>query len=219
MGGESYGAAMESARIFETICRKRSVNMKKAIGLMVMAAVALGVAASAEAAGKGIKEMTKDQLINLARSAAPESVSKDAAILIPGEGGKLVEVKKGTNGFTCIPDVDGQEIPDPICGDEASMQWINDMMGGKEKPANTVPGIAYMAKGGWHWEKDGRIIMDKNTPGAKRVEEPAHWMLFWPYEAKKSMIPSIPGSFGTYVMFDGSPYAHLMIYQDPNKIK
>lgn len=86
------------------------------------------------------------------------------------------------------------------------------------KPTNTMPGIAYMAKGGSHWEKDGKIIMKKEE-GAKWVKEPPHWMVFWPFDSKTSGLPAIPGNFKTYIMWDGTPYAHLMIYQDPNKMK
>ncbi len=168
--------------------------------------------------GKGINGMSKEQLITLAMSAAPEKISKDATIMIPGEDGKLVEAKKGTNGFTCIPDIDGQPKPDPICADAASMQWVNDLMNNAPKPTNTAPGIAYMANGGWHFEKDGKILM-KNEPGAKAVQEPPHWMVFWPFDATASGIPSMPGPMGSYVMFDGTPYAHLMIYQNPKKLK
>ena len=165
-----------------------------------------------------IKNMSKDQLIKLAVSAAPEGVSKDAAVLIPGADGKLVEVKKGTNGFTCIPDIDGQEKPDPICADEATMQWVNDLMNNAPKPTNVKPGIAYMAQGGWHFEKDGKILM-KPEAGATRMEEPPHWMVLWPFDSKASGIPSLPEKWSTYVMWDGTPYAHLMIYQDPNHMR
>ena len=170
-----------------------------------------------------IAKMSKEQLIKLAMSAAPASISQDATIMIPGPDGKLVEAKKGTNGFTCLPDIDGQEKPDPICADGPSMQWAGDYMNGAQKPSNTVPGISYMGKGGWHWEKDGKIMLH-NSGGegmkdAKRVSEPPHWMLFWPIESKASGIPVLPNKWGTYVMFEGTPYAHLMIYQDPMKIK
>ena len=164
-----------------------------------------------------IAKMSQDELIKLALSAAPAHIAKDATVMVPGPEGKLMEARKGTNGFTCIPDVDGMSEPDPMCADAASMQWVNDLMSGAPKPANTVPGVAYMAKGGWHFEKDGKIVMNKE--GAKAVKEPPHWMVFWPFDSKSSGIPDMPGPLGTYVMFDGSPYAHLMIYQDPNKLK
>ena len=186
---------------------------------IVVSLVALGVAGTSMAADKGgspISKMSKKELIKLAMSAAPPEVSKDATIMIPGPDGKMVEAKKGTNGFTCMPDADGQSVPDPICGDAASMQWANDYMSKAPKPTNTSPGIAYMAKGGWHFEKDGKILME-SEPGAKLVREPAHWMVFWPFDSKSSGLPSLPTKYGTYVMFDGTPYAHLMIYQNPNK--
>lgn len=166
-----------------------------------------------------IKKMSKDQLMKLAQSAAPAEIGKDATVMIPGEDGKLVEAKKGTNGFTCLPDLDGMKKLDPMCGDAATMQWANDLMSGAAKPTNTVPGIGYMAQGGWHFEKDGKILM-KNEPGAKAVVEPAHWMVMWPVDAKASGLPTMPhGKFGTYIMWDGTPFAHLMIYQDPHQIK
>src|SRR3569833_2485161 len=56
-----------------------------------------------------IPTMSKDDMIKLAMRAAPPKISKDATVLIPGEDGKLVEVKKGSTGFTCIPDIAGQE--------------------------------------------------------------------------------------------------------------
>ena len=180
-----------------------------------------GVIASADDMSKSpIPKMSREQLIKLAMSAAPDYISKDATIMIPGADGKMVEAKTGTNGFTCLPDIDGQEKPDPICGDAATFQWANDYMSGAPKPSNTVPGIAYMGQGGWHWEKGGKILLDnEDKTGAKRVKEPPHWMLFWPVDSKASGIPSLPNKLGTYVMFNGTPYAHLMIYQDPNKLK
>lgn len=167
---------------------------------------------------KGIKEMSQKELIKLALSAAPEHISKDATVMVPGADGKMVEAKKGTNGFTCIPDVDGMPVPDPICYDEQSGKWINDLMSGAPNPTNTAPGVAYMARGGWHFEKDGKILM-KNEAGATPIEEPPHWMLLWPLDSKTSGIPSMPNKLGAYVMWDGTPYAHLMVYQDPKKIK
>lgn len=182
-----------------------------------------GTSALAEThAASPIPNMTQEQLIKLAMSAAPPQISQDATIMIPGKDGKLVEAKKGTNGFTCLPDTDGQEKPTPICADAASMQWADAYLSGAPKPTNTVPGISYMGQGGWHWEKDGKILLHnsgEDMKGAKRVSEPPHWMLFWPVDSKASGIPTLPNKWGTYVMFEGTPYAHLMIYQNPMKIK
>jgi hypothetical protein len=168
--------------------------------------------------GKGIQGMSKEKLIKLAESAAPAEISKEATIMIPDEQGKLVEARKGTNGFTCIPTVNNRPEPDPMCMDQAVSQWVNDLMSKAPRPSNTVPGIAYMARGGWHFEKDGKILMEEE-PGSKAVKEPPHWMIMWPFDSKAAGLPSRENPLGAYVMFDGTPYAHLMIYQDPNKIR
>jgi hypothetical protein len=167
----------------------------------------------------GQKPMSKDKLIKLALSAAPLHITENATVMIPGEDGKLVEARKGTNGFTCIPTVNNRPgEPDPMCFDAAVGQWVEALMNKAPKPTNTVPGISYMARGGMHWEKDGKTLMEEE-PGATMVKEPPHWMVMWPFDSKTSGFPSLPNPSGVYVMFDGIPYAHLMVYQNPNKMK
>ena len=166
---------------------------------------------------KDVKAMSEKDQTALALSAAPARIAKDAGVMIYGADGKLTEAKKGTNGFTCIPTVMNLPVPDPICMDAASNQWMTDVMNNAPKPSNTVPGIAYMARGGSHFEKNGKVVMAGE--GAKVVKEPPHWMVMWPFDPDASQLPTVPNPSGVYIMFEGSPYAHLMIYQDPNKMK
>jgi len=166
---------------------------------------------------KDVKSMSVKDQTALALSAAPSRIAKDAGVMVYGADGKLIEVKSSTNGFTCIPTVLNLPVPDPICMDAASNQWMNDIMTNAPKPSNTVPGIAYMARGGSHYEKDGKVVM--SGEGAKATKEPPHWMIMWPFDAAASKLPIVPNPSGVYIMFEGSPYAHLMVYQDPNKMK
>ena len=166
---------------------------------------------------KEVKSMSVKDQTDLALSAAPARIVKEAGVMVYGADGKLIEVKTSTNGFTCIPTVMNLPIPDPICMDAASNQWMNDIMSNAPKPSNTVPGIAYMARGGSHYEKNGKVVM--SGEGAKVVKEPPHWMIMWPFDAAASKLPMAPNPSGVYIMFEGSPYAHLMVYQDPNKMK
>lgn len=184
--------------------------------LIALSSVALA-GEGPHAADKGAHRST-DELIKIALSGAPPHISKDAAVIVPGADGKMVEAKKGSNGFTCMPWVDTPDTPDPMCMDAAVGQWVGSLMNNEPKPSNTVPGIAYMGRGGQHWEKDGAVLM-KTEPGAKAVKEPAHWMLMWPFDAKASGLATLPNPSGVWIMWAGTPYAHLMIEQDPAKIK
>jgi hypothetical protein len=169
-------------------------------------------------AGMEVKALPQQDQMKLALSAAPAHVAKEATAMVYGEDGKLKEAKAGTNGFVCVPTVMNLPEPDPMCMDPSAKQWLDDLIAGAAKPTNTVPGIAYMARGGSHWEKNGRVVL-KEEPGAKVVKEPPHWMIMWPFDAREARLPTAPNPLGSYVMFDGTPYAHLMLYQDPRKIK
>jgi len=166
---------------------------------------------------KEVKAMSEKDQTALALSAAPAHIAKEAGIMIYGADGKLTETKKSANGFTCIPSVMNLPDPDPMCMDAAVQQWMTDRMNHAPKPTNTVPGIAYMARGGSHFEKDGNVVMSRD--GAKIVKEPPHWMLMWPFDTAATKLPTAPNPSGVYIMFEGSPYAHLMVYQDPKKMK
>jgi hypothetical protein len=166
---------------------------------------------------KDVKSLSEGEQVKLALSGAPPHLVKEVGVMIYGADGKLTESKKSTNGFTCIPTVMNLPDPDPMCMDAAVQQWMNDLIDGAPKPTNTVPGIAYMARGGSHFEKEGKVVMGGD--GAKTVKEPPHWMLMWPFDAEATKLPTAPNVSGVYIMFEGTPYAHLMMYQDPKKMK
>ena len=152
-----------------------------------------------------------------ARTGAPPAISANATIAHIDAAGKAVHVmSQGTNGFTCslMPDASGA----PFCADAQGWQFLVDAFTGKPNPTSTAPGIGYMAAGGMHYETpDGQIVM---APGqnTKAVQEPPHWMLLWPVDAATSGLPT-KATAPTYIMFAGTPYAHLMIYQDPKALK
>jgi hypothetical protein len=51
------------------------------------------------------------------------------------------------------------------------------------------------------------------------VKEPPHWMLMWGFDAATTGLPTKENPSGVYIMFAGTPYAHLMVYQNPNQMK
>jgi hypothetical protein len=162
-------------------------------------------------------QVKNEEYINSAVEGAPERISAQAAVVRLDPGGKTAELRKGTNGFTCAVMPDGSLAP--VCADEHGWRWLVAAFSKQPKPTNTQPGIAYMAKGGKHFETpDGKIVMEP-TGETKEVEEPPHYMVLWPIDAAKTRLPTKPNAGGTYVMFAGTPFAHLMVYQDPKMLK
>ena len=200
--------------------------MQTRMGLSIVAVLTVAVgfcgvshvmAAKKPSTVKDVKSLSEQEQVKLALSAAPSHITKEASVMIYGAEGKLTETKKGTNGFICVPTVMNLPAPDPMCMDAAVYQWMTDRMNNAPKPTNTVPGIAYMARGGSHFEKGGQVVMSGD--GAKTVKEPPHWMIMWPFEATTAKLPTTPNPSGVYIMFNGTPYAHLMVYQNPLKMK
>lgn len=181
------------------------------------------VASCATAAFLALPGITRAQMagadfIKKAEAGAPAAISANATVAHIDAAGKAVHVmRQGTNGFTCSLLPDGSDAP--VCADAQGWQWVVDAFTGKPKPTNTAPGIAYMAAGGVHYETgDGEIVMTAG-PNTKNVPEPPHWMLLWPVDPATSGLPAKVTAGGAYIMFAGTPYAHLMIYQDPAKLK
>jgi hypothetical protein len=167
--------------------------------------------------------MSHEQVIAAASRGGPEFISRNAAIAWIDSSGTLHPIREGSNGFTCVI-----VRPDPfagaICGDQNAAAWLLAMLhGAAAPPAMSAPGIAYMAEGGTHFEDaQGNVLMEHelspHAAGSHRVREQAHWMLIWPFEAATSGLPTKENATGTYIMFAGTPWAHLMVYQDPGKM-
>jgi hypothetical protein len=189
------------------------------LGIFLLAGISFVSAQEETTEDKGglVPKLSESEQIRLAMSAAPEPIARNATVMTIDQNDRLVTVKEGTNEFTCLSDLPGSPKADPICMDPHAKEFIDAMLKKAPKPTNKEPGIAYMANGGQHWEKDGRVLMEKE-PGAKLVDEPPHWMVFWPFDPQTTGLPTEPNQGGVYIMFAGTPYAHLMVYQDPNKL-
>jgi hypothetical protein len=152
------------------------------------------------------------ELIQMAMSAAPESVAKDAKIITVGHDGKIRVLRETTSAWTCMPGHGDPANPDPMCGDRNAMDWATAWMGKKEPPAGKV-GFMYMLVGDGagisntdphataatadnNWIRTGPHVMIVGS-GAKMLDG-------YPREAKAD--PAAP-----YVMWPGTPYEHLML--------
>lgn len=163
----------------------------------------IGATALATLGASGPPE-TAAQKIARAVSAGPPAVTAHATVADVDAKGKMTVLRKGTNGWTCIPGHPGVIGDDPICADAVAMQW-NDAFMAHKSPSTAKPGIAYMYAGGTDWSASDPFAT-KGTP----IKEPPHWMILYPV-TKDSGLPTAPRDTGTWIMYAGTPYAHLMI--------
>src|SRR5258707_15528406 len=88
------------------------------------------------ASAKGAKTApTDEELIASATKAAPKKVAEDATIVAPDPKGGMRTLRKGTNGFTCMPDNPATPGPDPMCWDKNAGDWIDAYLNHKTPPA------------------------------------------------------------------------------------
>jgi hypothetical protein len=144
-----------------------------------------------------------------AQSAAPASISADAAVIQVAADGSVKELRKGTNGWTCMPDNPQTPGKDPMCMDANALKWAQAWMAHKPPPANNV-GLMYMLQGG----SDASNIdpFGEKPSNGKWVDTGPHVMVVGA-ESLNKLYPATadPDTTKPYVMFGGTPYAHLMI--------
>ena len=170
-----------------------------------------GSGMSADMAKAKVKKMSTAEMIHSALSAAPTDIAAHAAVVAPGANGKMAEIKAGTNGWTCMADEPDTPGLDPMCLDKQSMMWVQSLMAKAPKAANTAPGVIYMLQGG----SDISATDPYATKTEHFVDSPPHYMIMWPFDAKSTGFSTTPKKTGTWIMWAGTPYAHLMINQKP----
>jgi hypothetical protein len=153
---------------------------------------------------------TTQAKIKRALSAAPPDIAKAAKVVDVDDQGKMTVLREGTNGFTCFPGHPGVVGDVAMCADAPSMQWLSDAMAHKPKPTNTQPGVVYMLAGGTDWS-----ATDPDATSGTPIKEPPHWMIMWPFDPKTTGLPTTAKQTGTWIMYAGTPWAHLMINQLP----
>jgi hypothetical protein len=145
-----------------------------------------------------------------AMSAGPTEVAKAARIVDTDAQGRMVVLREGNNGFTCMPGNLKVVGEPPMCVDAPSMQWFSDAKAHKPKPTNTVPGITYMLAGA-----SQRSDSDPNDTTSMPIDVGPHWMIMWPFDPKATGLPTTHRPTGAYIMWAGSPYAHVHIMGRP----
>lgn len=155
---------------------------------------------------------SKEAKIQEAMSAAPESISNNATIMdFPsGENMDLVELRKGTNDWTCLPDYPASPGKDPMCVDnKQGMLWMQAYMT-KGTPVLSQNGIVYMLAGGSDASNTDPYA-EKPTEGEDWITTGPHTMLLPAGDLGESVYGTDPKKGGPWIMWSGTPYEHLMV--------
>ena len=184
-------------------------------GLLVLSTLAAAAApapkkADAAPSKKAAAAPTDAEMIASAMKAAPMKVAKDATIVAMEAAGAMRTIRKGTNGWTCVPDNPTTPGPDPMCMDANAMAWAEAWMGHKTPPAGRV-GLMYMLAGG--------TDASNTDPYATKPTANNHWVKTGPHIMIVGADPSFYASYPKaadpdtsvpYIMWPGTPYQHLM---------
>jgi hypothetical protein len=186
-------------------------KLNRAGRLIVSSSVLVAFTLSAYAADPSSAVAPTDaQLIASAMSAAPSKVGKAATIMAMDADGKMRTLRKGSNGFTCMPDNPTTPGPDPMCMDKNAMEWVHALLSHATPPAGKV-GLMYMIAGG--------TDASNTDPYAAKPSASNHWIKTGPHVmivgADASFYDGYPKSAdpdtaSPYVMWAGTPYQHLM---------
>jgi hypothetical protein len=178
--------------------------MKTAATIAAIAAFALAGSSLGALAGSDA------DLIKNAEMAAPAAVAKAAQIVTFEADGKMKTLREGTNGFWCVPDDPTTPSNDPMCGDANALEWQLAWFAKKDPPKGKF-GFGYMLMGGSAASNTDAFAMAPPA-GSKWLKDGPHIMIF----NAGDMLSKYPGSATPdpsqpYVMFPGTPYAHLMV--------
>lgn len=145
----------------------------------------------------------KDALIKSALSAGPPAVTETAKVMtMKGE-----VLREGSGAYTCFPSEGADSSP--MCLDAEWLVWADAWMNKKDyKPSRF--GLGYMLAG-----DTGASNIDPyakaETPDNQWVVEGPHVMILVPDAALLESVSTDPNAGVPYVMWKGTPYAHIMM--------
>ncbi|MGA7951904.1 MAG: hypothetical protein WCA07_00140 [Gloeobacterales cyanobacterium] len=157
-------------------------------------------------------KMTDAQKIALAMSAGPAEIAKNATIMDVTDmsDAKPKQLRAGTNGWVCYALID-----QPMCLDKEWQKWLEAWMSKSELTIEGT-GIGYMLRG-----DKGASNTDPYATGPTATNQwvvaPPHVMVLYPDPKMLEAYPTDPKSGGPWVMWKGTPYAHVMVPVSPTK--
>lgn len=172
----------------------------RVLGTAVASLLLLGAAPHAVEA----QEADREAKIDRAMAAAPASVAREATIR-DAEGSLL---REGSNGWTCFSEI-APEYGYPMCGDQVWLELREALLNQADFSTDRV-GLSYMLAGD-AGVNNADPYDKKKDEGEVWVKEGPHLMIIVPDPSMLEGVPSDPHRGGPYVMWGGTPYAHIMV--------
>jgi hypothetical protein len=146
-----------------------------------------------------------EALIRNALSAAPAAVAAAAAVVFDGR-----VLREGTNGWTCMPS--GAVPPNnaPMCLDGTWLKFMDAYMH-RTTPSFEGLGIGYMLQGDFPTSNTDPFATGPTDDNEWLEDGGPHIMLIVSDRRLLEGLSTDPHNGGPYVMWRGTPYAHIMI--------
>ena len=161
----------------------------------------------------GAPKMTNGQKIAFAMSAAPAEISRHATIM-DMTGAQPKQLRAGTNGWVCYAMVSGTNN-EAMCLDKEWQKWAQAWMNKSELKIDGT-GIGYMLRGD-HGASNTDPYATGPTADNQWVVSPPHIMVLYADPKVLDAYPTDPKNGGPWVMWKGTPYAHVMVPVSPTK--
>lgn len=163
----------------------------------------------------GQAKWTDAQKIANAMTAAPSFISQDATIM-EWQNGKWVTLRAGPNGWTCTPTNAAREGNEPMCVDSEWMSFMNALRS-KATPQVKHVGVGYMIAPGGAAGSNTDPFAKEPTPDNEWGYDPPHVMVLVTDPHELEGMPTKRQNGGPWVMWAGTPYAHIMVPLAPPK--
>jgi hypothetical protein len=211
----NQGSAMRSSKI---------VFVALILAATISSAESVGASETPGRYARLLPEISAEQQIELAMSAAPSHISQKATIYVLGPNG-YVQDRIGTNGFSCLVERQYLGTLEPSCYDaEGSATTLRarlyreELRAAKmseeeiEKKINegyttgafrapTKPGLVYMLS------PHNQVHNDRTN---KIINVPPHLMFYAPYATQKDFGDFV-GPHVPYVVLEGRPDAYIIV--------
>lgn len=145
-------------------------------------------------------------LVANALSAAPPGVAHAASVV--GHDGR--ELHRGTNGWVCMPDMPDVPNDTPMCLDAPWRGFIEAWMN-KRSPSVMQMGFGYMLQGDMPVSNVDPFATGPTSTNQWIQHGEPHIMVLVPDARLLEGISSDPENGGPFVMWKGTPYAHIMV--------